>query len=331
MSTPLLEVKDLKVHFPITKGIWQKTVGHVKAVDGVSLKIHKGETLGIVGESGCGKTTLGRAICRLLEITDGKVLFDNGDVAHLKRADLFKFRKHIQMIFQDPYSSLNPRRSVKQTLEEAYKLHGIEIQDKDGDKLDALLKKVGLGTHQKNKFPHEFSGGQRQRIGIARALALQPELIICDEAVSALDVSVQSQILNLLVELQAREKLTYLFISHDLSVVKYISDRVAIMYLGRVVEVAKTEDLFSAPKHPYTVGLLDSIPLPDPKKRKQTVAITGDIPSPANPPSGCRFHTRCPHAMDVCKQQSPELKSISGGNQDHEVACHLFENNGEKS
>jgi oligopeptide transport system ATP-binding protein len=314
---PLITIDGLKTYYPIKKGIFSKTVGHVKAVDGVSFSIYEGETLGLVGESGCGKSTIGRSIVRLENPTEGKIIFQGNDITGLSNKQMSDYRSNLQIIFQDPFSSLNPRKRIKDIIAEPLKVHEI-VDSKDIQRrVDELLDMVGLPKHYKNRYPHEFSGGQRQRIGIARALSLNPKLIVCDEPVSALDVSIQAQVLNLLSDLQKELNLTYLFIAHGLGAVKYISDRIAVMYLGKVVEIAKTEDIFKNPKHPYSLALLNAYPVPNPNLRdKERVVIQGDVPSPANPPKGCRFHTRCPIAMDICRQQIPELK----GN-DHKVAC----------
>jgi oligopeptide transport system ATP-binding protein len=314
---PLITVDGLKTYYPIKKGILSRTVGHVKAVDGVSFSIFEGETLGLVGESGCGKSTIGRSIVRLENPTEGKIIFQGDDITGLSNKQMSDYRSNLQIIFQDPFSSLNPRKRIKDIIAEPLKVHQI-VQPKDIQKrVDELLDMVGLPKHYKNRYPHEFSGGQRQRIGIARALSLNPKLIVCDEPVSALDVSIQAQVLNLLSDLQKELNLTYLFIAHGLGAVKYISDRIAVMYLGKVVEVAKTEDIFKNPKHPYSLALLNAYPVPNPNLRnKERIVIQGDVPSPANPPKGCRFHTRCPIAMDICRKQVPELKGT-----DHAVAC----------
>lgn len=322
-SPDLLIVQNLRTWFPIRKGFFSKTVGYVKAVDDVSFSIKKGETLGLVGESGCGKTTTGRSILRLIEPTGGSVLFDGKDVLKLDKAELRKLRKDMQIIFQDPFSSLNPRLTVGQTLREVLEVHEIAEGDEAQKQAGELLEIVGLRKQYYNRYPHEFSGGQRQRIGIARALAVKPKFIVCDEPVSALDVSIQSQIINLLMDLQKEFGLTYLFISHSLSVVEHISDRVAVMYLGKIVEIASYKDLYDNPKHPYTEALLSAAPEPDPKRKKQRIILTGDIPSPAKVPTGCYFHPRCPKVKEECKSVAPRLASIDG-NPTHEVSCLLY-------
>ena len=325
MSEIILSVRDLKKYFPIKAGVLQKTVGHVKAVDGVSFDIVKGETLGIVGESGCGKSTTGRAIIRLFEKTGGDVYFNSKEVHSLNHKELRAIRPKMQMIFQDPYSSLNPRMTVGQIVGEALLDHGI-ITDKVElrKKVMKTIEECGLASYHIDRYPHEFSGGQRQRIGIARALALDPDFIIADEPVSALDVSIQAQIINLLMDLQKERGFTYLFISHDLSVVEHISTRVGVMYLGSMVELANKKDMYKNPLHPYTQALLSAAPVPDPTAERKRIILTGDIPSPANPPSGCKFHTRCPYAMPICKTDIPEFKDR--GNK-HFVACHLLDKN----
>ena len=319
----LIEVKDLKMYFPVTKGIvLRRKIGDVKAVDGLTFSIRKGETLGLVGESGCGKSTTGRALIQLYKPTNGEVLFHGTDLTKLPHEEMRQMRRKVQMIFQDPYASLNPRMTVGDIIAEPIMVHSLRKgKDAVRERVQELLKIVGLNPYFINRYPHEFSGGQRQRIGIARALAVEPEFVVCDEPVSALDVSIQAQILNLLEDLQNQIGLTYLFIAHGLAAVKHISDRVAVMYLGKIVEIADGPQLYHAPTHPYSQALLSAVPIPDPEKERTRarIILTGDVPSPFNPPSGCRFHTRCPIATDQCKQEEPELKDIGGG---HMVSCH---------
>lgn len=320
MSKQLLEVIDLKKYFPIKGGLFGKSVGNVKAVDGVSFTINKGETFGLVGESGSGKTTVGQTILRVNEKTSGKVLFNNVDVHSLSKKQLKELRPKIQYIFQDPYSSLNPRIRIIDAIGEALLEHGLVSKEDMEDKVGEILSICGLAPHYMYRYPHEFSGGQRQRIVIARAMALNPELVIADEPVSSLDVSIQAQIINLFSDLQEQKQISYLFISHDLSVVEHLCTRIAIMYLGTIVELATRDELFNNPLHPYTKALLSAIPIPDPTLKRKRIILNGDIPSPSNPPSGCRFHTRCPYAKDICSQKIPEFKKSSEG---HEVACHF--------
>ncbi|MGZ7444749.1 ABC transporter ATP-binding protein [Paenibacillus sp. TH7-28] len=316
----LVDIRNVKKYFPIHKGLLSRVVGHVKAVDDVSLAIRKGETFGLVGESGCGKSTLGRVILRLQGATDGEVVFQGQDIHALKGQELRKLREEMQIIFQDPFGSLNPRFLVKDIIGEPLRVHRNMSAKQIDERVVELMELVGLDASRRNRYPHEFSGGQRQRIGIARAIALNPKFIVADEAVSALDVSVQSQVINLLMKLQRELGLTFLFIAHGLNVVRHISDRVGVMYLGKLVEVAETETLFLAPLHPYTAALLSAIPKPVPGRRKERVVLQGDVPSPANPPAGCRFHTRCPFAKDKCAQVEPKLIEAAPGRQ---VACHF--------
>ncbi|MDX1624400.1 MAG: dipeptide ABC transporter ATP-binding protein [Gemmatimonadota bacterium] len=315
---PLLEVRDLKKHFPIKKGFWSRVVGHVKAVDGVSFDILAGEVLGLVGESGCGKTTTGRCILRLIEPTHGEVLFEGRNVVELEKGELRRLRREMQVIFQDPYSSLNPRQTVGAMLTEALRIHGIATGEEARERVRELLTVVGLFPEHAARYPHEFSGGQRQRIGIARALSVDPRFIVCDEPVSALDVSVQAQVINLLQDLQDEFDLTYLFIAHDLAVVEHIADRVAVMYLGRLMELAGADELYENPLHPYTRALLSAIPHADPGARRERIELEGDVPSPADPPSGCPFHPRCPIGTAECAEVVPEFRDVGGG---HYVAC----------
>lgn len=325
---PLVEVRNLKKYFPVRSGVFSRISAWVKAVDDVSFEIYPGETVGLVGESGCGKTTVGRTILRLIEPTAGQVLFDGEDVFTMSASRLQWLRRQVQIIFQDPYSSLNPRMTVGAIIGEPLYVHGL-ARGKDLDRrVQELLECVGLSPGYRSRYPHEFSGGQRQRIGIARALALNPRFIICDEPVSALDVSIQAQILNLLQDLQKEFGLSYLFISHDLNVVEHIADRVAVMYLGKIVETAPVDALFRQPLHPYTQALMSANPLPDPTIRRERIILTGDVPSPLNPPPGCPFHTRCPYVMEHCKTAEPPLVRNGQGKDEHTVWCHLY---GEKA
>jgi len=318
--SPLVDVRELKKHFPIRGGLFRRIVGQVRAVDGVSLSIAAGRTVGLVGESGCGKSTLGRAILRLHEPTGGSVLLDGRDITGLSRRELLECRREMQIIFQDPYASLSPRRTVGQTVREPLDVHGIGRPPDRDRRVQELLDFVGMNPKLRDRYPHEFSGGQRQRIGIARALALNPRFIVADEPVSALDVSVQSQVLNLIARLSREHGIAFLFISHDLAVVQHVSDVVCVMYLGRIVEVARSEDLYGSPRHPYTQALLSAVPQPDPVRRGRRIAIEGDVPSPANPPPGCPFHTRCPVAEPRCTDTPPPTAELGEG---HRVTCHL--------
>ncbi|GFR34332.1 ABC transporter ATP-binding protein [Thermobrachium celere] len=320
MAETLLKVENLKKYFPIKAGVFQRTVGYVKAVDDVSFELKEGETLGFVGESGCGKSTTGRTILRLLDKTDGNVYFEGKDIFSLSRKELRSIRPKMQIIFQDPYSSLNPRMTVGEIIGEALVDHKIVSKGEVKDRVLEALEMCGLAPYHIRRYPHEFSGGQRQRIGIARALVLNPKFIVCDEPVSALDVSIQSQIVNLLCDLQQKFGFSYMFISHDLSVVKHISHRVGVMYLGSLVELAEKHELYKNPLHPYTKALLSAVPIPDPTLKRERIILQGDIPSPANPPSGCKFHTRCPYKKDICSQEAPKFRDVGGG---HFVSCHL--------
>jgi oligopeptide transport system ATP-binding protein len=320
MSELLLEVTGLKKYFPITGGLFGGKKGEVKAVDDVSFYVKKGETLGIVGESGCGKSTTGRLLMRLIEASDGKIVFEDKEITCMTKSELRKTRRDIQMVFQDPYASLNPRHSVQQILEEPLIVHGIGSKEERRKRVKEMLEVVGLSSYHARRYPHQFSGGQRQRIGIAKALMTKPKLIIADEPVSALDVSIQAQVLNLMKDIQNEFQLTYIFIAHDLGVVRHISDRVGVMYLGRLIELADSDELYENPLHPYTKALLSAVPIPDPDIKKETALIEGELPSPANPPSGCAFHTRCSQVMDICKTARPEETNMNG----HYVACHLY-------
>jgi oligopeptide transport system ATP-binding protein len=323
-SPALIEAKDLYKYFPIYAGLTSRHVADVRAVDGVSFTIQEGETLGLVGESGSGKTTVGRLLLRLLPVTKGEIDFEERNILTMNRGDIRRLRRSLQIIFQDPFASLNPRMSIGEIVAEPIRIHRLASGKDVDNRVRELLGLVGLQPYHANRYPHEFSGGQRQRVGIARALAVQPRFIVCDEPVSALDVSIQAQVINLLEDLQAKFKLTYLFIAHDLSVVRHISTRVAVMYVGKIVELAYRDDLYENPLHPYTQALLSAIPIPDPvvEKRRKRIVLTGDIPSPVNPPPGCRFHTRCPLAFDRCKTEVPPLREYAPG---HFAACHWVE------
>jgi oligopeptide/dipeptide ABC transporter ATP-binding protein len=319
-NQPVLEIRNLKKHFPVKKGVLRRTVGQVYAVDGISFAIGVGETLGLVGESGCGKTTAGRAVLRLIEPTSGSIEVGGTDITHLSKSDLRPYRRQMQIIFQDPFSSLNPRMTAGDIVGEPLLVHGVANRKERAEQVAALFARVGLRPAQMANYPHQFSGGQRQRIGIARALALGPKLIVGDEPVSALDVSIQAQVINLLQDLQRERQLSYLFISHNLAVVEHISHHIAVMYLGRIVEHADTRSIFTRAQHPYTEALLSAVPVPDPAIRRQKRVLQGDVPSPVKPPSGCHFHTRCPYAIPRCKVESPPLREIAPG---HHVSCHL--------
>jgi peptide/nickel transport system ATP-binding protein len=323
---PLVELENVKVYFPIRSGlVLDRHVGDIRAVDDVSFTIRRGETLGLVGESGCGKSTVGRTILRLYEPTEGRILFDGRDISKLGETELRPLRRRMQMVFQDPYASLNPRHSVGRIVGEPLRTHGLASRREAAGRVRDLLQTVGLPTDAAGRYPHEFSGGQRQRIGLARALALNPDFIVADEPVSALDVSIQAQIINLLEQLQEEFELTYLFIAHDLAVVRHISDRIAVMYLGWIVEVSPADELYDNPLHPYTISLLSAVPIPDPlvERERESILLSGDLPSPANPPAACRFHTRCPFVQPTrCREEVPPLRSLAGG---HAVACHWAE------
>lgn len=323
MQDKLVVVNNLKKYFSVKESFYSLQKKYIKAVDDVSFHVLKGETFGLVGESGCGKSTLGRTITRLYDVTSGEVLFDNKDIAKLSNKELHPYHKRMQVIFQDPYSALNPYMNVAEIVGEPMEIHTKLSKNEKLDKIEMLLEKVGMKKEDMEKFPHEFSGGQRQRIGIARALSVEPEFVLCDEPISALDVSIQAQVVNMLEDLQQEMKLTYLFVAHDLSMVKHISNRIGVMYLGRIVEISKSSELYKKPLHPYTKALLSAIPIPDPVKAKNSVReiIEGDLPSPLNIPEGCRFRTRCPHAMPVCREKDPEMKEIEKG---HSLACHLY-------
>jgi len=319
-SDYLIEARSLTKHFPVKGGMFQRTQAWVKAVENVSFAIRRGETLGLVGESGCGKTTIGRMLLRLVDLTQGQVYFEGQDISRLSEGELKPYRREMQIIFQDPYSSLDPRTPIGDSIGEGLRVHGVKNARQRHEKVLEIMRTVGLEDYHARRYPHEFSGGQRQRIGIARALVLRPKFIVCDEPVSALDVSIQSQVLNLLKKLQREFDLTYLFIAHNLSVVEHISDRVAVMYLGKIVEVTDRETLYRNPQHPYTLALLSAIPVPNPELKRERTLLTGDVPSPLRPPPGCRFHTRCPVAIDRCKVEEPPLIDLDQG---HWVACHL--------
>jgi len=323
----LVQVRDLKKYFPIRRGVLRRTVGHIKAVDGISFDIYQGETLGLVGESGCGKSTAGRTILQLEEPTAGTVQFADRELTEMSRTEVRKARRHMQMIFQDPYASLNPRMTVGNIISEPLTIHGLGDSAARKERVQELLRVVGLNPYFVNRYPHEFSGGQRQRIGVARALATNPSFIVADEPISALDVSIQAQVVNMLDDLKQELGLTYLFIAHDLSMVRYISDRVAVMYLGRIVELSSRNEVYDHPLHPYTQALLSAIPVPDPDKeaKRQRIILEGDVPSPANPPSGCRFHPRCAYATDVCREVDPEFRDMGTAAVPHMVACHHAE------
>jgi oligopeptide/dipeptide ABC transporter ATP-binding protein len=321
VAEDLLIVKNLKKYYPITGGVFGREIGVVKAVDDVSFTVKRGETLGLVGESGCGKSTTGRALLRLIEPTAGQVFFDGVEITSLSAEEMRKMRRHMQIVFQDPFASLNPRHNIEKILEEPLIVHGVGSASERKKRVHEMLEVVGLSSYHARRYPHQFSGGQRQRIGIARALMLNPKLIVADEPVSALDVSIQSQVLNLMQDLQRDLGLTYLFIAHDLSVVRHISDRVGVMYLGRIVELTTSEQLYQNPLHPYTQSLLSAVPTPDPDAKRERIILQGDVPSPANPPSGCTFHTRCPHVTDECRSVRPSVRDVGNG---HFVACHLY-------
>lgn len=320
-SENLLEINGIKKHFPVYGGVFKRKIANVYAVDGVSLTVKRGETVGLVGESGCGKSTLGRTILKLYEPTAGNIVFEGRDITNYSTTSMRPFRRDLQVIFQDPYESLNSRHTVGKIIEEPMLIHKIGDPKSRKEKTLELLKKVGLQESAYDRYPHEFSGGQRQRIGIARAISLEPKLIICDEPVSALDVSIQSQVMNLLIDLQKEMDLAYIFIAHDLAVVRHISDKVAVMYLGTIVEYTDADSIYANPMHPYTKALISAIPEPDPTKKKERIILQGDVPSPIDPPSGCSFHTRCPFATDKCKEETPELINHGDG-KEHQVACH---------
>ena len=320
----LVSIRNLKKHFPIKRGVFRRQVGAIQAVNGITFDIYKGETLGLVGESGCGKSTAGRTILQLYKPTAGEVIWEGNDLAKVSKESLRKSRRHMQMIFQDPYASLNPRMTVGNIIAEPLQIQNIGNAAERRERVEELLRIVGLNPYFIKRYPHEFSGGQRQRIGIARALSTNPSFIIADEPISALDVSIQAQVVNLLDDLKVEMGLTYLFIAHDLSMVRYISDRVAVMYLGQIVELGERDDVFDTPLHPYTHALLSAIPVPDPEEEetRQRIILEGDVPNPANPPQACRFHTRCQYATDICRQQDPVFRNLGPGNTEHMVACH---------
>jgi peptide/nickel transport system ATP-binding protein len=321
-AQPILELRDLRMHFPVHEGVFNRTAKYCKAVDGVSLALQAGETLGLVGESGCGKSTLGKCIVRLNQPTSGEILYEGTDLAPLNRKALKPFRRDLQMVFQDPVESLNARHTIGETLTEPFIIHGIGDPASRRASVSALLDRVGLPANAADRYPFEFSGGQRQRIGLARAIALNPRVLVCDEPVSALDVSIQSQVLNLFLELQREMGLSYLFIAHNLAVVKHVSDRIAIMYLGRVVELAPADEIYRAPRHPYTRALISAIPQPEARRKSERIIMEGDVPSPIDPPSGCPFHPRCPHATDKCRTEVPALRKAPGAIDGHTVSCH---------
>lgn len=321
MNQPLLKITDLKKYFSVKSAFFGKTVSWVKAVDGVSFEIYRGEAFGLVGESGSGKTTLGQTVLRMHEKTSGQVLFDGLDVHALSKKEFQKLHLRMQYIFQDPYSSLNPRIRIGDAIAEPLLAHGLATKDNVREQVESILTQCGMAPRFMDRYPHEFSGGQRQRVVIARAMALNPEFIVADEPVSSLDVSIQAQIINLFSDLQTERKLSYLFISHDLGIVEHLCSRIAIMYLGVIVELATRDELFSNPIHPYTKALLSAVPIPDPERKRSRIMLNGDIPNPENPPSGCRFHTRCPYAKDICREQVPAFRTLANG---HQVACHCF-------
>ncbi len=327
MARPLLQIRDLTKHYPIRRGAFRRQIGAIQAVDGVSFDIMRGETLGLVGESGCGKSTVGRTILRLIAPTSGRVIFDGRELTTLSKGELRSARRNMQMIFQDPYASLNPRMMVGRIIDEPLEIHNLGKSAERAERVQELLKLVGLNPYFANRYPHEFSGGQRQRIGIARALATNPSFIVADEPISALDVSIQAQVVNLLDDLKQELGLTYLFIAHDLAMVRYISDRVAVMYLGRLAELSTRDEVFDHPLHPYTQALLSAIPVPDPEKeaKRQRLILEGEVPSPANPPRACRFHPRCPYATDICRQETPAFRDLGANGVQHLVACHHAE------